>query len=195
MFGKLTRILTNATRGVLAVGAIVGGAIEKHVEARDKTQVRGHFHFEHWRDGVMLDEWDTPNTVTNVGRNSILDTAIGGVTQIATWYVGLIDNASFSAIAAADTMASHAGWIESAAYSESVRQTYTPAAASSQSITNTASKATFSINGTATINGAFINSVSTKSGSTGTLLCAASFSGTRAVISGDTLRVTYSISD
>lgn len=169
--------------------------IERGAGSDEEVKVLGKFHFEQWRDGVMIDEWECPNTVTNLGRNSILDTAIGGVTQIATWYVGLIDNASFSAIAAADTSASHAGWLESTAYSESVRQTYTPAAASSQSITNSASKATFTINGTATINGAFLISNSTKGGTTGTLLCAASFGSTRAVLSGDTLRVTYSISD
>lgn len=172
-----------------------GANIERGAGSDEKMKVRGRFHFEQWRDGILIDEWECPNTVTNLGRNSILDTAIGGVAQITTWYVGLIDNASFSAIAAADTPGSHAGWLESVAYSESVRQTYTPAAASSQSVTNSASKATFTINGTATINGAFIISNSTKSGTTGTLLCAASFSGTRAVISGDTLRVTYSISD
>lgn len=161
----------------------------------EKINLKGKFIFEQWRGGVMIDSWESLNTVMNAGRDKILDTAIGGASQIATWYVGLVDNASFTAIAAGDASASHAGWIENQDYSESVRQTYTPAASASQSITNTASKATFTMNGTKVINGAFVISVSTKGGTTGTLLSASSFSSTRSVISGDILRVTYVFND
>jgi hypothetical protein len=157
--------------------------------------LKGRFIFKLERDGKVIDEWESPNLVTNIGRNTVLNTAIGGVTQIAVWYIGLIDNAGFSALAAGDTMASHAGWTENASYSNASRPTYSPAAASSQSITNAASVATFNINGTATINGAFITSNNTISGTSGTLLCEASFGSTRSVISGDTLAVTYVLND
>lgn len=192
---KFSSRMTVLTATLAMVLGLLIGMQHRVAQPRPLLPVHGVFHIEQDRGGVEIAEWDAPNTVMNLGRNSILDTSIGGVTQIAVWDVGLIDNSGFSAIAAADTSASHAGWTESTAYSESVRQTYTPAAASSQSITNSASKATFTINGTATINGAFIISNSTKGGTTGTLLCAASFGSTRAVLSGDTLRVTYSISD
>lgn len=162
----------------------------------EKLQVHGHFHFVMKdADGNVVSEWDSPNTIMNLGRNKILDTAIGGATQIATWYMGLIDNAGFSAIAAADTSASHAGWTEYTGISNSVRPTYSPAAAASQSITNAASVAVFTSNSTGTVKGAFIISNSTIGGATGTLLCVAAFSATQPWVSGNTINATYVLND
>ena len=61
-------------------------------------------------------------------------------------------------------------------------------------VTNSASKASFSINATATVGGAFLCSAS--SGTTGTLFSAADFQspGDRSVVSGDVLTVTYTFS-
>jgi mevalonate kinase len=63
-------------------------------------------------------------------------------------------------------------------------------------ITNSASVAVFSINATTTIAGAFLSSDNTKSGTTGVLFSVANFAspGDRAVVSGDTLNVTYTFS-
>ena len=62
--------------------------------------------------------------------------------------------------------------------------------------TNSASPASFTINATATVAGAFLTSGSAKSGTTGTLFSAADFGGAgdRSVVSGDTLSVTYTFS-
>ena len=62
--------------------------------------------------------------------------------------------------------------------------------------TNSASVAAFTINATSTVGGAFLTSGSAKSGTAGTLFSAADFSapGDRAVISGDQLNVTYTLS-
>ena len=62
--------------------------------------------------------------------------------------------------------------------------------------TNSASPASFSINATATVGGAFLTSNNTKSGTTGTLYSAADFGspGDRSVASGDVLTVTYTLS-
>ncbi len=56
--------------------------------------------------------------------------------------------------------------------------------------------AVFSINGTVTIAGAFLTSNNTKGGTTGILFSASDFQspGDRAVVSGDTLNVTYQFS-
>jgi hypothetical protein len=61
-------------------------------------------------------------------------------------------------------------------------------------VTNSASKAQFTINATATVGGAFLCSAA--SGTTGTLFSAADFSspGDRSVVSGDVLSVTYTFS-
>jgi hypothetical protein len=130
------------------------------------------------------------NLITNVGKDHVLDVILSAGTQITTWYLGLMS--STPTAAAADTMSSHSGWTEVTDYSESVRQTFTDGGVSGQSISNTASKASYSINGTVTVGGAFLTSNSTKGGTTGTLFSAGAFSGgNKAVASGDTLQVTY----
>ncbi len=133
------------------------------------------------------------NLVVNDGLNHILDVLLtSSVAKLSTWYLGLVqDNSASNYGAAGDTMASHAGWTESAVYSEGIRRPYEDVR-SGQSVDNSATKAVFSINGSDTIAGAFISSDSTKSGSSGTLLCVGGFStGDKIVTSGDTLQVTY----
>ena len=144
------------------------------------------------RDSEGNEKWRevNKNLVTTVGLNHVLSSTIDGATQITAWYVGL--KAAGSA-AAGDTMASHSGWAEVVAYSQAVRQTLTLGTAAAGSIDNTASKATYSINGTATVAGAFINSNNAKSGTAGTLYGVVDFGSSRAVISGDTLEVTVTL--
>jgi hypothetical protein len=101
--------------------------------------------------------------------------------------------------AAGDTAASHAGWTEVVPYSNATRPAATFAAATTADpsvITNSASPASFSIDDTATVGGAFLISDNTKSGSTGVLFSASDFAapGDRSVASGDTLNVTYTFS-
>ncbi len=144
------------------------------------------------RDSEGNEKWRevNKNLVTTVGLNHVLSSTLDGATQITAWYVGL--KAAGSA-AAGDTMASHSGWAEVVAYSQAVRQTLTLGTAAAGSIDNTASKATYSINGTATVAGAFINSNNAKSGTAGTLYGVVDFGSSRAVISGDTLEVTVTL--
>lgn len=143
-------------------------------------------------DSTGAEKWreKNKNLVTTEGLNHVLSITLDAGTQITAWYVGL---AGAGTKAAADTMSSHGGWAVIADYSESVRQTLTLGTASAGSIDNTASKAVFSINGTATVAGAFITSSNTKSGTTGTLYGVVDFSSSRSVISGDTLTVTVTL--
>jgi len=127
---------------------------------------------------------------TTVGKNDMLTQYFKGSAYTAAWYVGLVDNAGFTAYAAADTMASHGGWAESVAYSNANRVTWTGGTAAAGSIDNSASPAAFNINATATIRGAFMVTDNTKSGTTGVLHSEADFAVARSVISGDTLNVT-----
>lgn len=130
------------------------------------------------------------NLVTTVGKNDLLDKYFKGSAYTAAFYVGLVDNASFSAYAAADTMSSHAGWLESVAYSNATRPALTLGTPAAGSVDNSASRASFTINATATLDGAFVTTVSTKSGTTGILYSCGAFSGgDRAVANGDTLQV------
>ena len=138
---------------------------------------------EKWRESNR-------NLVTTEGLNHVLSIVLDGGTQITGWYVALKGAGS---AAAGDTMSSHSGWSEDVTYSDSYRQTLTLGTASSGSIDNTSNKAVFTINGTATVAGAFITSSNTKSGTTGTLYGAVDFSSSRSVISGDTLTVTVTL--
>lgn len=154
--------------------------------------LRGTFMVEHWRAGKLIGMHQFKNGITNEGKDHILDVGFHAASQITTWYVGLIDNSGFSALAAGDTMSSHAGWSESTAYDEATRVEWTEGAASSQSITN-ATALTFTMNATATIYGIFITSGSAKSGTSGTLWSTGAFSSPVAVASADELKVTYTI--
>ncbi|MCP5016290.1 MAG: hypothetical protein GY938_13615 [Ketobacter sp.] len=129
------------------------------------------------------------NLITSEGLDDVLDKYLKGSAYTAAFYVGLTDGTP--TVAAGDTMASHAGWTEIVAYSEATREVYTLGTVSGQSVDNSASKASYSINGTATIGGCFLTTNSTKSGSTGTLYGVGAFTGgDRSVLSGDTLNVT-----
>ncbi len=141
-------------------------------------------------DGALKWVEEVDNLVVDAGLNDVLDKYFKGSAYTAAWYVGLKGTGS---VAAADTMASHAGWSEVTAYSESVRQTLTLGSVASKSVSNSASKAVFSINGTATVAGAFLSTDDTKGGTTGTLYGAVDFSASRSVINGDTLNVTVTL--
>lgn len=154
----------------------------------DKVRFGGIFNIV-CRDKNGNIKWEdtAKNLVTNVGLQHILDVVFSGGTAVGTWYVGLTDGTP--TVAAGDTLASHTGWVEVTAYADN-RKAYVEVR-SSQTLTNTASKASFAINAdSTTIGGAFLCSVATTT--TGTLMCAAAFTGgDKAADDGDTLDVTY----
>lgn len=133
------------------------------------------------------------NLVTTAGKNKLVDAALKTGLAAPAWYIGLVNGAGGSnTYAAADTMASHAGWTESTAYSEGARQAFTPGSVSGGAVDNSAAKAVFTLNGSATIGGCFLVDNSTKGGTTGTLMSVGSHSnGDKSGGSGDTITVTY----
>ena len=107
----------------------------------------------------------------------------------ASDFIGLTDDSP--SIVAGDTMASHAGWVEAQGYTEGTREAFVLGSVASQSVDNSASKASFSINAGDTIGGCFAVDESTKGGTTGILIGAAAFSGGDKVVANlDTLNVT-----
>lgn len=186
----MKNFLSKALRAALL---IVGGM--SHERAHAAVGLHGHWQAEHIRDGKVLKKYDFPNDITNQGKNSLFEIMFHDGTQIAnsSWFIGLISNSGYSALAAADTMSSHAGWTEFTGYSQGTRVAWGAGAAASQSITN-ASPATFDITSSGTVKGIFVVSNSTKGGTTGTLWSTALFSADVPVANGDQLRVTYTVS-
>ena len=151
------------------------------------------------KDGNLKWVAEEHNLVVNEGLQYMNAAGLTGGSASSTWYLGLYGAGASNTPAAGDTMASHAGWTEVTPYSNATRPTCsfaTPTTADPSVATNSASPASFNINATSTVGGAFLVSNSTKGGSTGTLFSASDFSspGDRSVVSGDTLNVTYTFS-
>lgn len=145
------------------------------------------------RAGEVIEEFEDKNLVVNEGLNALLNIMFNGSTQITTWYLGIFEG-NYTPVAGLTAATVTASSTECTAYASATRPEYVEAAASSQSITNSASRASFVFNATKTVYGAFLVSNSTKSGTTGTLFSAARFSSAKAVESGDELLLTYTFS-
>ena len=158
---------------------------------KSRIAYAGHFVLECIKeDGTLRWREEIHNIVVDVGLDEILDKFWKGSSYTASFFVGLTDGTP--TVAAGDTMSSHAGWVEVTIYSESVRQTLTLGTVASQSVDNSASKASFSINATGTVGGAFITTNNTKGGTTGILISVAVFAeGDRAVLNNDVVNVQY----
>jgi len=149
--------------------------------------------------GNLKWEAKSKNLVVNVGLQDMNAKYFTGSAYTAAWYIGLYGAGASNTPAASDTMSSHAGWTENTGYSNATRPVCTfgtPTTANPSVATNSASPASFTINATSTVGGAFLVSNSTKGGTTGTLYSAADFGspGDRSVASSDILNVTYTLS-
>lgn len=143
------------------------------------------------RDGKLRWRDVARNIIPTVGLNDILNCYYGAGSQTTTWYLGMVDNAGFTAFAAGDTMSSHSGWTENTNTSLSARPTWTPSAASGASISN-GTAVTISMNPatTCTIKGFFLTSNNTLGGTSGILSSEAALGSPQLCNSGDTLKVT-----
>lgn len=159
----------------------------------------GVFHVQCFdKDGNLKWEDQMHNLVVNVGLQDMNTQYFKGSAYTAAFYLGLIEGpGSSTTYAAADTLASHAGWSEFTNYSGARKAVTfgTATTADPSVISNSASPAQFSITGGGgTVAGAFLCTVS--SGTSGILFSEADFQspGDRNVVSGDTLNVTYTFS-
>jgi len=146
------------------------------------------------KDGNLKWEESNPNLVVNQGLQDMNAKYFVGSAYTAAWYLGLVTGpASGTTFAAGDTLASHAGWTENTNYSgtRKVCTFGTATTADPSVITNSLNTASFTMNATTTIAGAFLTNVA--SGTSGILFSASDFQapGDRAVINGDVLLVTY----
>lgn len=173
---------------------------------------RGMFELEHWRDGKLLGVHHFPNGIVNEGKNKLLDVMFHNQTQLATWYIGLIDFSGFTALAAGDNYdnidQAGNGWDEYQSYTDAnnsdnatTRPEWQENAASGEAITNTTT-AIYDITGTTDkVKGVFVvagTNGQTKGDHAPTvnfLWATALFtSGDLSITSGDQIKVTYTVS-
>jgi hypothetical protein len=178
----------------------VSSAVALGARTTEMVGAKGRFEMVcHDKDGNEKWRAVRDNLVVNVGVQDMNTKYFTGSAYTAAFYLGLYGAGASNNPAAGDTMSSHAGWTEVTAYSQATRVACTFGTATTANpsvISNSASPATFSINGGATVGGAFLTTNNTKSGTTGTLFSAADFQspGDRAVIAGDTITLTYTFS-
>lgn len=145
-----------------------------------------------WSDSIK-------NLTTNVGRKSLLDSYFANTGGGAV-VMGLKGTGT---AAYADTQASHATWLEVGATNaptySGTRKTpaFSAATSANPSVLSTSAAVVFSMTGSGTVAGAFINvgGSSTIDNTTGILFSAGDFTaGSKTVTSGDTINVTYTLS-
>jgi hypothetical protein len=148
------------------------------------------------KDGNHKWHNETRNLVVNEGLNHALNVLMHGDTPITAWYLALFN--TNTTILATHTYAVP-GFTETLNYDEVNRQAWVGAAASAQSITNSANRAVYTMSATETIYGAAIvgggSDADTKDDQAGggVLFCAAHFVNAKSVNDDDTLEVTYTL--
>jgi len=151
---------------------------------------------EHYRQGRLIDKWAQKNVNTDEGLNHLLNVGFHGATAIETWYMGLFEDDYTPLVT--NTYATP-GFTESTAYDEATRPAFVEAEATTKVITNSASKATFTISSTKTIYGAFLcgggSTPNTKGDAAGggTLFASSKFATAKEVVDDDILMVVCSI--
>lgn len=155
--------------------------------------MKGKFIGQIIRNGMVIDEFDIPNLVTNEGLNYALNSAFGQASALTNWYLGLFEgNYTPTSGATAATIASLS--TETTVYASSTRPAWTlPGATTTQQLTNGASRASFVFTGAKTLYGAFVGSSNVKGGTAGTLFSATRFGTPKAVDINDELLITYTL--
>lgn len=167
----------------------------------DTSAIEGRYYAVCYdKDGNVKWEDTIENLVTTVGKNLTLDTILGNAAAGAV-VMGL---KGVGTAAITDTQASHPTWLEVGGvnlptYSGNRKTPVFSAAAFVTGTTctkATSSASSFSITDTGTVAGCFINigGSATKDDPAPTLFSAGDFSSPKAVVSGDTIAVSYSCS-
>src|SRR4029077_20429287 len=87
---------------------IRGGGLSESAEAHGRYEIECYD-----ADGKLKWRETIDNVVQTVGKNLAMDSFLAGSAYTVTGpYMGLISSVSYTATAAGDTMASHAGWLE-----------------------------------------------------------------------------------
>lgn len=173
---------------------ICSASVGRGAGHNESVEMLGHYHVVcHDIKGNIKWEDDISNLVTTAGKSLTMDIVLGN-TAAGAVVMGL--KGAGTALVG-DTQAIHTNWLEvglaNAPTYTAPRKTPTFNASVSGAKT-TATPVVFSMTGTGTVTGCFVNigGSSTIDSTTGTLFSAGDFTGgSKTVASGDTLSVTY----
>lgn len=173
---------------------IVSAGLIARPEIGEGLEAIGVYTAELIRDGVVIWTDTFPNVVTTQGKNAMLDKFMDRGTAFSNVAVGLHTTVGN----AASTYASPSPQVEATVIAARIAPSFS---ASASGVKSTSSAVSFSITGGASITGAFLvyanaacTAVSDTAASGGSLFSSGAFTGgTRAVINGDTLNVSYSM--
>ena len=187
------------------MGDSVDASVTRNAGSGDEFGLNGVYTFTCYdQNGNVKWEDGFENLTTNVGRQNLLDSYFANTGGGAV-VMGLMTNNAVPASIPAytDTQASHTGWFEAGATNaptySGTRKTpsFSTATNANPSVLSTSAAVVFSMTGSGTVTGAFINigGSSTIDNTTGTLFSAGNFTaGSKTVTSGDTINVTYTLS-
>jgi hypothetical protein len=176
------------------VGDTCSATIDRGASYEESTVLKGSYQVDcHDASGVLKWSDVIGNLVTTVGKNSTMDTMLGNV-AVGAVVMGLKGTGT---AVVADTQASHASWLEvglaNAPTYSGTRKTpvFSVASAGAKA---TSAPVVFTMTGSGTIAGCFINlgGSATQDNTTGVLFSAGDFTaGSKIVTSGDTLSCSY----
>jgi hypothetical protein len=183
-----------------SMGDSVDATVTRNAGQLDIFSLLGEYKAEcYGPDGILKWADVITNLTTNPGRVLIMN-SLGGNTASGAVVMGLKGT---GAAAYTDTQASHAAWLEvggaNAPTYSGTRKTpaFSAATNANPSVLATSAAVIFSMTGSGTVTGAFINlgGSATIDNTTGTLFSAGDFTaGSKTVSSGDTINVTYTLS-
>ncbi len=172
---------------------------EDLAKVRDGAKLKGHWDievFNNAREMKLVSKSECDNLITNEGLDALLNILLHGSTQITTWYCVISE--TNTSPAAGMTYATPS-FTETQAYDEATRPAFNEAASSSQSVTNSANKAVFTMNDTKTLYGAALVGGGTDGNTKGdaagggTLLCYGLFGAAQPVIDDNVVNLTYTV--
>lgn len=146
---------------------------------------------EHYREGVLIDQFSQFNLIPKVGRDFLALAPFGGASAIPDFYVGLFDG---NYLPAPEAVAADLPLVigEFVGYSEAQRPSW-DRDYDDGTHTNIASRAEFTATVSRTLYGLFMCSSAVKGSNNGILLSVMRFQNPRPVIAGDQLRASASI--
>lgn len=145
---------------------------------------------EHLRNGVLLSTETAENLAPTEMLEAILSQIFQSGVQQANWYVGLFEG-NYTPVPTVKASTISAAATESTAYSETARPAWVGGviAGSGGAVSNTLSRAVFTITGPKIIYGGFLASSSPKASTLGLLASVVRFPSPKSVDVGDVLRV------